>query len=70
MVKKVVWVNHYLRLTIVQYCLNKQYSLDKTVIVDLPAQSHKAVSKWIEKNKLIENSKSHGWGKVLQMVCL
>ena len=89
--------------TIVQYCLDKQYSfvpietdtsnpdlsnrykdicqyaifsvdekehykadkvfeiaIDKTVIVDLPAQSHKAVSKWIERNKLIENSKDYG----------
>ena len=89
--------------TIVQYCLDKQYSfvpietdtsnpdlsnrykdicqyaifsvdekelykadkvfdiaIKKTVIVDLPAQSHKAVSKWIERNKLIENSKDYG----------
>ena len=37
-----------------------EIAIDKTVIVDLPAQSHKAVSKWIEKNKLIENSKSYG----------
>ena len=37
-----------------------EIAIDKTVIVDLPAQSHKAVSKWIEKNKLIENSKAYG----------
>ncbi len=46
-----------------------EIAIDKTVIVDLPAQSHKAVSKWIERNKLIENSKDYGINLCKWFVC-
>ena len=46
-----------------------EIAINKTVIVDLPAQSHKAVSKWIERNKLIENSKDYGVKLCKWFVC-
>ncbi len=46
-----------------------EIAIDKPVIVNLPAQSHKAVSRWIEKNNLIDVGKSHGVNFCKWFVC-
>ncbi|MEO1669454.1 MAG: mobilization protein [Cyanobacteria bacterium J06631_2] len=46
-----------------------EHAIEKPVIVSLPSQSHRAVSKWLEHNQLFEVAKQHKVSLVQWFVC-